>query len=148
MSRVRFLAPVIFFAVVGCAGFYGEDRAIRVYPRPAKETLVAVNLALRDLNFFPSDVVPSHSNPLLTYFSTAYREASLGEIVYVAVRDLGDQQSQVEVLTRGDITGSWTWSVWWPPVIFDQTSRRLSAAPSFHPAPLPPPQPSKRSLTY
>ena len=148
MHRMRYLAPVIFFAITGCAGFYGEDRAIRVYPRPAKETLVAVNLALRDLNFFPSDMVPSHSNPRLTYFSTAYREVSLGDIVYVAVRDMGDQQSQVEVLTRGDVTGSWTWSVWWPPVIFEQTNLRLSAAPTFHRAPPPPPQPSKRSTTY
>jgi len=148
MYRMRFLAPVIFFAITGCAGFFGEDRAMRVYPRPAKETLVAVNLALRDLNFFPTDMVPSHSNPRLTYFSTAYREVSLGDIVYVAVRDLGDQQSQVEVLTRGDVTGSWTWSVWWPPVIFEQTNRRLSAAPTFHRPPPPSPQPPKRSTTY
>ena len=148
MSRIRFLAPVILFAIIGCAGFFGEDRAITVYPRPPKETLVAVNQALRDLAFFPTDVVPSHSNPGLTYFSTAYREQSLGEIVYVAVRDLGGGQSQVEVLTRGDVTGSWTWSVWWPPIIFEQTKRRLFATPATQGAPLSPPQPLRRSLAY
>jgi hypothetical protein len=136
----------LFALLAGCAGWFWEDRATRIYPRPARETLVAVNLALRDLNFFPTDVVPSHSNPTLTYLSTAYLEASLGEIVYVAVRDLGDDRSQVEVLTHGDVTGSWTWSTWWPPIIFEQTSRRLFAATS--PArPLVPPPPPGRPPT-
>ncbi|MGH7428496.1 MAG: hypothetical protein ACREJ4_09120 [Candidatus Methylomirabilaceae bacterium] len=118
---------------------------MKVYPRPAKETIVAVNLALRDLNFFPTDVVPTHSNPIPNYVSTAYREESLGEIVYVAVRELAPDRSQVEVLTRGDVTGSWTWSVWWPPVIFEQTNRRLLAAPLPQPSP-PQPQPSRPTL--
>lgn len=159
MSCRQLLMPLIFFAIAGCAGFSGQDRAIKVYPRPAKETLVAVNLALRDLNFFPTDLVPSHSNPRLTYFTTAYRELSLGEIVYVAVRDLGPERSQLEVLTHGDVTGVWTWSVWWPSLIFDQTDRRLRAAavqrptpstPPLPPPPMPapPPSPSSRPMTY
>ncbi len=159
MSCRHFLVPLIFFATAGCAGFAGEDRAIKVYPRPAKETLVAVNLALRDLNFFPTDLVPSHSNPRLTYTTAAYREQSLGEIVYVAVRDLGLERSQLEVLTAGDVTGIWTWSVWWPSLIFEQTDRRLRAAAAQRPAPpapapapplapAPPPPPSSRSMTY
>lgn len=148
MSRVRFLAPVILFAVAGCAGVFGEDRALKTYPRSARDTLVAVNLALRDLNFFPTDVVPSHSNPQLTYFSTAYREESLGDIVYVAVRDMGEARSQVEVLTRGDVTGSWTWTVWWPPVIFEQTNRRLLALPLQQRAPILVPPPPKRPPSY
>ncbi len=159
MSYRHLLVPLIFFANAGCAGFAGEGRAIKVYPRPAKETLVAVNLALRDLNFFPTDLVPTHSNPRLTYTTTAYREQSLGEIVYVAVWDLGPERSQVEVLTAGDVTGVWTWSVWWPSLIFDQTELRLHAAAVQRPAPpapapppptapaLPPPS-SSRSMTY
>ncbi len=103
------------------------------------KTVVAVNQALRDLNFFPTDLVPSHSNPRLAYFSTAYREQSLGEIVYVAVRDMGGEQSQVEVLTRSDLSGVWTWSIWWPPLIFEQTDRRLRATPRPQSAPAPPP---------
>ena len=151
MNRRHILVPLTFFAIAGCAGFSGEDRAIKAYPHPAKETLVAVNLALRDLNFFPTDVVPSHSNPRLTYFTTAYREQSLGEIVYVAVRDLGPERSQLEVLTQGDVTGIWTWSAWWPSLIFEQTDRRLRAAPVQRPAPpapAPPPPPSSRPTTY
>lgn len=119
------LMPLIFLAMAGCAVFLGEGRAVKSYPRPAQETLVAVNQALRDLNFFPTDLVPSHSNPRLTYFSTAYLEQSLGEIVYVAVRDMGSDRSQVEVLTQGDLTGIWTWSTWWPSLIFEQTDRQL-----------------------
>ena len=142
------LALLIIFAATGCAGFFGGDRDIKVYPRPAKETLVAVNLALRDLNFFPTDMVPSHSNPRLTYVTTAYREQSLGEIVYVAVRDLGAERSQVEVLTQGDMTGVWTWSVWWPSLIFEQTDRRLRAAALQQPAPTPSSPPSGRSMPY
>jgi len=97
-----------------------------------------VNQALRDLNFFPTDVVPTQPHPRPMYVSTAYREESLGEIVYVAVRDLGNGRSQVEVLTRGDVTGSWTWSVWWPPIIFEQIGRHLSVAPFPKRAPEPP----------
>lgn len=148
MNRRRLLATLAFFAAAGCAGYFGEDRAIKSYPRPAKETLVAVNLALRDLNFFPTDVVPSHSIPRLTYFTTAYREQSLGDIVYVAVRDMGGERSQVEVLTQGDVTGVWTWSVWWPALIFEQTDRRLLSAAVPLPAPYPSPLPPIRSLPY
>lgn len=125
--------------MAGCASFPSGGRAIKSYPRPAQETLAAVNQALRDLNFFPTDLLPSHSNPRLAYFSTAYREQSLGEIVYIAVRDMGAQQSQVEVLTRGDLSGVWTWSIWWPPLIFEQTDRRLRTTPAPEPAPMPPP---------
>lgn len=128
MRHRQVLMPLIFLAMTGCAVFYGEGRAIKMYPRPAQETLIAVNQALRDLNFFPTDLVPSHSNPRLTYVSTAYREQSLGEIVYVAVRDMGIDRSQVEVLTQGDLTGIWTWSTWWPSLIFEQTNRRLHLA--------------------
>lgn len=132
------LTLLLFLAMAGCAGFLGEDRAIKSYPRPAKETLVVVNQALRDLNFFPTDLVPSHANPRPTYFSTAYREQSMGEIVYVAVRDMGAERSQVEVLTRGDLSGIWTWSTWWPSLIFQQTDRRFQiAAPSSQRAPMP-----------
>ena len=148
MSRRQLFVPLIFFAMTGCAGFYGEDRTIKVYPRPAKEILVAVNQALRDLNFFPTDLVPTHSNPLLTYFTTAYKEQSLGEIVYIAVRDLGGERSQVEVLTQGDVTGVWTWTVWWPSLIFEQTDRRLRTAELSQPAPMPSSPPSSRSPTY
>ncbi len=151
MNRPQLLPPLIFLVIAGCAGFSGEDRAIKEYPRPAKETLVALNLALRDLNFFPTDLVPSHRNPQLSYFTTAYREQSLGEIVYVAVRDLGSERSQVEVLTQGDVTGVWTWSVWWPSLIFEQTDRRLRVAAVQRPtppAPAPPPPPSSRPMTY
>jgi hypothetical protein len=123
------LTLLLFLAMTGCAGFPGASRAVKSYPRPATETLVIVNQALRDLNFFPTDLVPSHSNPRLTYFSTAYREQSLGEIVYVAVRDMGAGQSQVEVLTRGDLSGVSTWSTWWPSLIFEQIDRRLLATP-------------------
>ena len=125
MVHARFLTALILLAMTGCANWPVQDRAIKVYPRPAKNTIVAVNLALRDLNFFPTDVVLSHPNPRPTFVTTAYREESLGEIVYIAVRDLGGERSQVEVLTRGDVTGAWTWSIWWPPVIFEQTNRRL-----------------------
>lgn len=136
--RYRHVATaLLFMAVAGCAGFFGEDRVIKFYPRPAKETLVVVNQALRDLNFFPTDLVPSHSNPRLTYFSTAYREQSLGEIVYVAVRDMGAEQSQVEILTQSDLSGIWTWSTWWPSLIFEQTDRRFQMAPSSQRAPMP-----------
>jgi len=157
MVHARFLAPLILLAMTGCANWLVQDRAIKVYPRPAKDTIVAVNLALRDLNFFPTDVVLSHSNPRPTFVTTAYREESLGEIVYIAVRDLGGERSQVEVLTRGDVTGAWTWSIWWPPLIFEQTNRRLFtiAFPqphrnpeSFGPAPVPAPPLPRRSLTY
>ncbi len=120
---------------------------MKSYPYSARETIVAVNQALRDLNFFPTDLVPSHSNPRLAYVSTAYREQSLGEIVYVAVRDMGAEQSQVEVLTRSDLSGAWTWSTWWPPLIFQQTDRRLRATPRFQSAPMPPPPlPDRLSL--
>lgn len=138
MRYRQFLTPLLFMAMAGCAVFLGEDRAIKSYQRPATETLVVVNQALRDLNFFPTDLVPSHSNPRLTYFSTAYREQSLGEIVYVAVRDMGAEQSQVEVLTRGDLSGVSTWSTWWPSLIFEQTDRRLQTAPLSQRAPMPP----------
>ena len=148
MRRRQVLALLITLAATGCAGLFGEDRAIKVYPRPAKETLVAVNLALRDLNFFPTDMVPSHSNPRLTYVTTAYREQSLGEIVYIAVRDLGGERSQVEVLTRGDVTGVWTWSTWWPSLIFEQTARRLRAAALPQPEPASSSPPSERSTPY
>jgi len=157
MVHARFLAPLILLAMTGCANWLVQDRAIKVYPRPAKDTIVAVNLALRDLNFFPTDVVLSHSNPRPTFVTTAYREESLGEIVYIAVRDLGGERSQVEVLTRGDVTGAWTWSIWWPPLIFEQTNRRLFtiAFPqphrnpeSFGLAPVPAPPLPRRSLTY
>lgn len=145
----QLLMPLIFLVMAGCAVFLGEDRAIQSYPRPATDTLVAVNLALRDLNFFPTDLVPSHSNPRLTYFTTAYREQSLGEIVYVAVRDMGPERSQVEVLTQGDLTGVWTWSTWWPSLIFEQTDRRLQTAPLPQPAPVPPlPPPGRSSLSH
>jgi len=146
MSCGRLLALILTIAMTGCAGFFYDEPAVKVYPRPARETLIAVNLALRDLNFFPSDVVPTHSNPIPNYVSTAYREDSLGEIVYVAVRELGPDRSQVEVLTRGDITGSWTWSTWWPPVIFDQTSRRLSTTTRFPQPPPSRPQPPRPTL--
>jgi hypothetical protein len=132
--------------MAGCAGLLGEDRAVKSYPRPATETLVVVNQALRDLNFFPTDLVPSHSNPRLTYFSTAYREQSLGEIVYVAVRDMGAEQSQVEVLTQGDLSGVWTWSTWWPSLIFEQTDRRFQTEPLSHRAPMPSPHSQGPSL--
>jgi len=157
MVHARFLAPLILLAMTGCANWLVQDRAIKVYPRPAKDTIVAVNLALRDLNFFPTDVVQSYPNPRPTFVTTAYREESLGEIVYIAVRDLGGERSQVEVLTRGDVTGAWTWSIWWPPLIFEQTNRRLFtiAFPqphrnpeSFGPAPVPAPPLPRRSLTY
>jgi hypothetical protein len=143
--------------MTGCANWLAQDRAIKVYPRPAKDTVVAVNLALRDLNFFPTDVVPTHSHPRPTFVTTAYREESLGEIVTVAVRDLEGEQSQVEVLTRGDVTGTWTWSIWWPPLIFEQTNSRLFAlAPpqirespgSFGPTLAPRPPPPGRFLSY
>ncbi len=148
MNRRQLLVPVIFFTMTGCAWFYGGDRAIKIYPRPAKETLVAVNLALRDLNFFPTDVVPTHSNPIPTYFTSAYKEQSLGEIVYIAVRDLGGGRSQVEVLTQGDVTGVWTWTVWWPSLIFEQTGRRLRTAGLPQPAPMPSSPPSSGPPTY
>ena len=132
--------------MAGCAVFPGEGRATKSYPRPAKETLVVVNQALQDLNFFPTNLVPSHSNPRLTYFSTAYREQSLGEIVYVAVRSMGVGRSQVEVLTQGDLSGVWTWSTWWPPLIFQQIDRRFQTAPLSHRAPMATPQPQDSSL--
>lgn len=148
--RYRHLATLLFFlAAAGCAGFFDEDRVMKTYPHPAKETVVVVNQALRDLNFFPTDLVPSHSNPRLTYYSTAYREQSLGEIVYVAVRDMG---AQVEVLTQGDLSGTWTWSTWWPSLILEQTDRRFQAAALSQRPPRPPasstpipPQPHPRS---
>jgi hypothetical protein len=148
VSRRQLLIPLIFFTMTGCAWFHGKDRAIKVYPRPAKETLVAVNQALRDLNFFPTDVVPTHSNPIPTYFTSAYKEQSLGEIVYIAVRDLGGGRSQVEVLTQGDVTGVWTWTVWWPSRIFKQIDRRLRTAGLLQPAPMPSSLPSSLSLMY
>lgn len=123
------LTLLLFLTMAGCAGLLGDDRAVKSYPRPATETLVVVNQALRDLNFFPTDLVPSHSNPRLTYFSTAYREQSLGDIVYVAVQDMGAEQSQVEVLTQGDLSGVATWSTWWPSLIFEQIDRRFLATP-------------------
>jgi len=123
------LILLLFLTMAGCAGLLGDDRAVKSYPRPATETLVVVNQALRDLNFFPTDLVPSHSNPRLTYFSTAYREQSLGDIVYVAIRDMGTKQSQVEVLTQGDLSGVATWSTWWPSLIFEQIDRRFLATP-------------------
>ena len=157
MIRAGFLPPLILLTMTGCADMLAQDRAIKVYPRPAKETVVAVNLALRDLNFFPTDVVPTHSNPRPTFVTTAYREESLGEIVSIAVRDLGGARSQVEVLTRGDVTGAWTWSIWWPPLIFEQTNRRLFtlASPelrespgSFGPTLAPMPPTPGRLLSY
>ncbi|HWQ69516.1 MAG TPA: hypothetical protein VN494_06130 [Patescibacteria group bacterium] len=135
----QFLVVLLVLAMAGCASFPGGGRAVKAYPHPAIETVVAVNQALRDLNFFPTDLVPSHSNPRLAYFSTAYREQSLGEIVYVAVRDMGGKQSQVEILTRSDLSGVWTWSTWWPPLIFEQTDRRLRATPRPQSPPMPPP---------
>ncbi|MBI3779640.1 MAG: hypothetical protein HY278_01035 [candidate division NC10 bacterium] len=148
MNRRQLLVPLIFFTLTGCVGFFGQDRAIKVYPRPAKVTLVAVNQALRDLNFFPTDMVPSHSNPLPTYVTSAYKEQSLGEIVYIAVRDLGGERSQVEVLTQGDVTGVWTWTVWWPSLIFEQTDRRLRTAALPQPGPVPSSPPSSSPSTY
>jgi hypothetical protein len=143
----QYLMLLLFLVMAGCAGFPGASRAVKSYPRPAREILVVVNQALRDLNFFPTDLVPSHSNPRLTYFSTAYREQSLGEIVNVAVRDMGAEQSQVEVLTRGDLSGVLTWSTWWPPLIFEQTDRRLRATPRSQSAPIPPtPLPGRLAL--
>ncbi len=143
MSHRQLLAPLIVFALAGCAGFFGGDRAIKTYPRPAKETLVALNQALRDLNFFPADLVPSQPYPRPTYVTTAYREQSLGEIVYIVVRDMGGERSQVEILTEGDITGVWTWTVWWPALIFEQTDRRLHATALPQLAPMSPPLPSR-----
>lgn len=140
------LTLLLFLAMAGCAGLLGEDRAVKSYPRPATETLVVVNQALRDLNFFPTDLVPSHSNPRLTYFSTAYREQSLGEIVYVAVRDMGAGQSQVEVLTQGDLSGVSTWSTWWPSLIFEQTDRQHQTTPLSQRAPTPLPHPQDPAL--
>ncbi|CBE68103.1 exported protein of unknown function [Candidatus Methylomirabilis oxygeniifera] len=137
---------LLFLAIAGCATFPGGSRAVKSYPHPAKETVIAVNQALRDLNFFPTDLVPSHSNPRLAYFSTAYREQSLGEIVYIAVLDIGGEQSQVEVLTRSDLSGVWTWSTWWPPIIFEQTDRRLPDTPRPQSAPVPPPLPDRLAL--
>ena len=148
MNRRQFLVPLIFFTMTGCAWFHGDDRAIKSYPRPAKETLVAVNLALRDLNFFPTDLVPSHSNPVPTYFTSAYKEQSLGEIVYIAVRDLGSGRTQVEVLTQGDVTGVWTWTVWWPSLIFEQIDRRLRIAGLQQPASMPSSPPASGPPTY
>lgn len=135
---------LLFLSIAGCATFPGANRTVKSYPYPAKATVVAVNQALRDLNFFPSDLLPSHSNPRLAYFSTAYREQSLGEIVYVAVLDMGASQSQVEVLTRSDLSGVWTWSTWWPPLIFEQTDRRLRATLRPQSTPTPPPPSSGR----
>src|SRR5574337_2096406 len=147
IMRYRHVATtLLFLAVAGCAGFFGEDRLIKSYPHPAKETLVVVNQALRDLNFFPTDLVPSHANPRPTYFSTAYREQSMGEIVYVAVRDMGAERSQVEVLTRGDLSGIWTWSTWWPSLIFQQTDRRFQTAPLSHRTPMSSPLPQNPSF--
>lgn len=146
MRYLHLATSLLFLAMAGCAGLLGEDRAIKSYPRPAKETLVVVNQALRDLNFFPTDLVPNHSNPRLTYFSTAYREQSLGEIVYVAVRDMGVDRSQVEVLTQGDLSGVWTWSTWWPSLIFEQTDRQFQTAPLSQRAPTPLPHPQDPAL--
>lgn len=148
MSRAGFLAPLLLLSLTGCADMLAQDRAIKVYPRPVKETVVAVNLALRDLNFFPTDVVLTHSNPLPTFVITAYREMSMGEIVSIAVRDLGGERSQVEILTQGDVTGAWTWSIWWPPLIFEQTNRRLFMVASPPPALSPPPYTPRSSLPY
>ncbi|MDE2059428.1 MAG: hypothetical protein KGL31_02210 [candidate division NC10 bacterium] len=146
MGYRPFLTSLLFLTMAGCAIFAGENRAIKSYPRPAKETLAVVNEALRDLNFFPTDLVPSHSNPRHTYFSTAYREQSMGEIVYVAVQGMGVGRSQVEVLTRGDLSGVWTWSTWWPPLIFQQIDRRFQTAPLSHRAPMPSPLPQNPPL--
>ena len=141
------LVLLLFLTMAGCASFLGDGRAITSYPHPAKETIVVVNQALRDLNFFPTDLVPSHSNPRLTYFSTAYQEQSLGDIVYVAVRDMGAEQSQVEVLTRGDLSGVATWSTWWPSLIFEQIDRQFLATPRSRSAPMPPvPLPGRLAL--
>jgi hypothetical protein len=143
----QLLGVLLLLAMAGCATFPGGSRAVKTYPHPAVKTVVAVNQALRDLNFFPTDLIPSHSNPRLAYFSTAYREQSLGEIVYVAVLDMGPEQSQVEVLTRSDLSGVWTWSTWWPPLIFEQTDRRLRATPKPQSAPVPPsPLPDRLAL--
>ncbi|NJD69139.1 MAG: hypothetical protein FIA90_10920 [candidate division NC10 bacterium] len=138
-NRRSILMLSLLLAITGCATLAGTGRVVKSYPRPAKETLVAVNLALRDLHFFPTDLLPSHSNPRLTYVSTAYRELSRGDIVYVAVRYMGPAQALVEVLTRGDLSGVWTWSVWWPPLIFEQTDRRIRATLPPQAAPTPPP---------
>lgn len=153
MRYRQFLMPLLFMTIAGCAATLGDGRATKSYPRPAKETLVVVNQALRDLNFFPTDLVPSHSNPRLTYFSTAYRQQSLGEIVNVAVQSMGVGRSQVEVLTRGDSSGVGGWSTWWPPLIFQQIDRRFQTAPLSHraPKPSPPPEdpsPSRDTPTY
>lgn len=146
-GRRPFLMSLLFLSMAGCAMFPHTGRSVRSYPHPARETVVAVNQALRDLNFFPSDLLPSHSNPRLAYLSTAYREQSLGEIVYVAVRDMGDGRSQVEVLTRSDLSGVWTWSTWWPPLIFEQTDRRLRATLKPQSTPMPqPPLPNRLTL--
>lgn len=136
MRREGVFVAWIVLAVTGCVGIAGGDRAYKTFPRPAKDTIIAVNQALRDLNFFPADIVPTRPAPAPSYTTTAYREESLGEIIYVTVRDLGAGRSQVEVLTRGDVTGTWTWSVWWPSLIFDQTARRLHSP---HAVDLPPP---------
>lgn len=135
-----FLLSWLVLSMAGCATFPDASHSVRSYPHPAGQTVVAVNQALRDLNFFPTDLLPSHSNPRLAYFSTAYREQSLGEIVYVAVRDMGSGQSQVEVLTRSDLSGVWTWSTWWPSLIFEQTDRHLRTplTPQSAPSPQPP----------
>lgn len=148
MVRAGCLAALTLLAMTGCADMLAQDRAIKVYPRPAKDTVVAVNLALRDLNFFPTDVVLSNPNPRPTFLTTAYREESLGDVVYVAVRDLEGERSQVEVLTRGDVTGAWTWSIWWPPIIFEQTNRRLFTLALPQPTLVPIPPPPGRSLPY
>src|SRR3990172_710242 len=157
MVRARFLAPLILLAMTGCVDMLAQDRAIKVSPRPAKDTVVAVNQALRDLNFFPTDVVPTQPHPRPTFVTTAYREDSLGEIVNVVVRDLEGERSQVEVLTRGDVTGTWTWSIWWPPLIFEQTNHRLFAlaSPQIRESPgsvgptlAPMPPPPGRFLSY
>src|SRR5574341_1624514 len=157
MHGAGFMARLILLAATGCADMLAQERAIKVYPRPARDTMVAVNLALRDLNFFPTDVVLSYPNPRLTFVTTAYREESLGEIVNIAVRDLGGERSQVEVLTRGDVTGAWTWSIWWPPLIFEQTNYRLFtlASPPLRESPgslgptlAPMPPPPGRFLSY
>jgi hypothetical protein len=146
-GRRLFLTSLLFLSMTGCAMFPGTGRSVRLYPHPVGETVVALNQALRDLNFFPSDLLPSYSHPRPAYFSTAYREQSLGEIVHVAVRDMGDGRSQVEVLTRSDLSGVWTWSTWWPPLIFEQTDRRLQATlkPQSTPPP-PPPLPNRLAL--
>jgi hypothetical protein len=148
MHRAGYLALLTVLAATGCADMLAQDRAIKVYPRPARDTIAAVNLALRDLNFFPTDVVLSHPNPRLTFVTTAYREESLGEIVYIAVRELEGERSQVEVLTRGDVTGAWTWTIWWPPLIFDQTNRRLFTLASSPPTLVPIPPAPGRTLPY